>query len=93
MCEARRRVRGDIFTGKGGNDAGRKGANTTSAANGSRQGRGHEAHPGMMILASAMRHSVGRPAHGNGGSFIAYGAVATRRWLVYLYYCLNGHAE
>ena len=25
-----------------------------------------------MLLASAMRHSVGRPAHGNGGRFIAY---------------------
>ena len=44
---------------------------------------------GTMILASAMRHSVGRPAHGNGGRFIAYGAVATRRWLVYPYLPLS----
>jgi len=28
---------------------------------------GHEPHTGMMILASAMRHSVGRPATGMGG--------------------------
>ena len=28
---------------------------------------GHEARTGMMILASAMRHSVGRPATGMGG--------------------------
>ena len=28
---------------------------------------GDEAHTGMMILASAMRHSVGRPATGMGG--------------------------
>ena len=28
---------------------------------------GHELHMGMMILASAMRHSVGRPATGMGG--------------------------
>ena len=31
---------------------------------------GHELHMGMMILASAMRHSVGRPATGMGGGTI-----------------------
>ena len=37
---------------------------------------GHEPHTGMMILASAMRHSVGRPAHGNGGRHEkSYGAA------------------
>lgn len=34
-----------------------------------------------MLLASAMRHSVGRPAHGNGGRFIAYGAQRLSRYL------------
>ena len=28
-----------------------------------------------------MRHSVGRPAHGNGGRFIAYGAQRLSRYL------------
>ena len=48
---------------------------------------------GLDACLTAPQRRVGRPAHGNGGRFIAYGAVATRRWLVYLYYCLNGHAE
>lgn len=31
---------------------------------------GRDSHKGIMILASAMRHSVGRPAHGNGGGLL-----------------------
>jgi hypothetical protein len=45
------------------------GANTTSAADIPGKDAGHEAHIGIMILALAMRHSVGRPAHGNGGRY------------------------
>jgi len=44
------------------------------------QAAGDNARMGMMILTSAMRHSVGRPAMGmGGGTVITYGAAARRR--------------
>ena len=43
------------------------GANTASAVKQLWQAAGHEPHTGIMILAPAMRHSVGRPATGMGG--------------------------
>lgn len=66
MRGARRRARRDVPPWK---EAGQRedGANTASTVKQLWQAAGHEPHTGIMILAPAMRHSVGRPATGMGG--------------------------
>ena len=55
---------------------------------------GDEAHTGMMILASAMRHSVGRPATGmGGGTKILWSGFASRRLKLPLFSIVNNRIQ
>ena len=57
----------------------RERANNTSVASSTGKAAGEDAHAVTMILASAMRHSVGRPATGMEGGIGLWSGFARRR--------------
>ena len=64
---------------KGGQRAGRK-SEPHQRRKAVWQAAGHKAYTGIMILALAMRHSVGRPAtRMGGGTYILWSGPASRR--------------